>query len=364
MSLKAAIIGAGNGGTAIAVHMTSCGAEVHLCDLFPEYLKDIQDEYITLTDTEHGTEQKLKPALVTADLEAALAGTQLIMVVTPAFTHRMIAERCAKYLTDGQVVVLNPGRTAGSLEFLETIRKAGCTKDVVIAEAQTLIYSCRRIGPTNVEVYGTKKAVDVSAIPGERIGYVMELLNVCYPQFKPTESVIGTSLANIGSMFHPTPVLMNVGRIETDANGFKYYWEAISPTVAKVVEQLDAERLAVGAAYGTKLLSAFEWLDQSYPVHGDTLYERIQSNEAYGHIKAPTSVDVRYLTDDVPNGLVPIEALGKAAGVETPCISAVITLGCAMFRKDYRKEGRSLENIGLAGLNKEQVIDFFRTGKR
>ena len=45
------VIGAGNGGTAIAAHLTSAGAETRLCDLFPQYIEGIKTAGgIELTD--------------------------------------------------------------------------------------------------------------------------------------------------------------------------------------------------------------------------------------------------------------------------------------------------------------------------
>lgn len=304
------------------------------------------------------------PELVTSDLKEAAKGSDLIMVVTPAFTHKMIAEKICEYLEEGQVVVLNPGRTGGALEFLNTLRSKGCTKDIVVAETQTLIYSARKTEPEKVQIYGIKKSVAVSCIPGNRIGDVLALLKDYYPQFKPAESVLETSLSNIGSMFHPTPILLNIGRIENDNRGYRYYWDGITPSVAKLIERLDSERLKVGEAYGIKLLSAYEWLNQCYEVKGDSLYERLQNNTAYGEIKAPTTIQARYMTEDVPMGLVPIAALGKAAGVETPIIDAVITLASSIYDKDFRSEGRSLKNLGLEGLAKEQITEFFATGEK
>lgn len=148
MEKRVAVIGAGNGGTAIAAYLASLGVEVNLCDLFPQYLEGIiAADGIDLTLDGQTTHQRLNK--VTGDVAEAISGVHLIMVVTPSFTHRMIAERCYSALTDGQVVVLNPGRTGGALDFLNTIRSKGCHADITIAETQTLIYSCRKTGPAS-----------------------------------------------------------------------------------------------------------------------------------------------------------------------------------------------------------------------
>lgn len=363
MSTAVAVIGAGNGGTAIAAYLTSIGAQVHLCDLFPDYLKGIQEDG-GITLTLDGTTNKYAIHMVTADLAEAIHGVDLIMVVTPSFTHKMIAEACYSALSDGQIVVLNPGRTGGAVEFLSAIRAKGCTADVTIAEAQTLVYSCRKTGPSSVEIFGVKKELTLGAFPANRTQKVLEVLNPLYPQFVAAKNCLETSLSNIGALFHPAPVLLNIGRIETDPDGFLYYWEGISPSTAVLINGIDAERQAVAEAYGVEIISAEEWMRQSYETSGETLHELIQHNKAYGGIKAPSTIEARYVTEDVPMSLVPISELGKIAGVSTPNIDAVIQLTSTIYRRDFRAQGRNAKNLGLDGMIKEEVARFFDTGEK
>lgn len=356
-----AVIGAGNGGTAIAAHMASLGGNVALCDLFPQYLTEIQEKgYIELTC--EGKTQRVSMPFVTNDVSQAVKDAKLIMVVTPAFTHKKIAEACWQSLTDGQIIVLNPGRTGGALEFKETLAKCGCKAHVVIAETQTLIYSCRKTDGNAVTIFGIKKAVDISAFPATKTNEVVEALFPYYPQFTPRKNGLCTSLCNIGSMFHPTPILLNIGRIENDKRGYRYYIDGITPSVAALIEKLDSERIEVANAYGINVLTAVQWLKRSYETYGNTLYELIQNNKAYMDIMAPKTIDARYMTEDVPSGLVPIAALGDAAGVATPNIDAVITLAGSIYNKDFFYEGRSLKNLGIDNMTKDEIISYFETG--
>lgn len=362
MEMKIAVIGAGNGGCAIGAYLASCGVKVNLCDLFPQYLTGIRDNGgIDLTVNGETSHQVMN--MVTDSVAEAIRDVQLIMVVTPSFTHKMIAEAAAASLSDGQAVVLNPGRTGGALEFCAAVRAKGCTADITVAETQTLIYSCRKTGPASVGIYGVKKEVTLGAFPANRTADVLAMLNPYYPQFTPASSCLETSLSNIGALFHPTPVLLNIGRIENDADGFRYYWDGITPAVAGLIEKIDAERMAVATAYGVTVLSAKKWLCQSYDTYGDTLYERIQHNEAYGDIQAPKTIDARYVTEDVPMSLVPISELGRIAGVPTPNMDAVIQLTSTIYQRDFRSEGRNTANMGIAGMTLEQVAHYFQTGE-
>ena len=101
-----------------------------------------------------------------------------------------------------------------------------------------------------------------------------------------------------------------------------------------------------------------------YDTHGDDLYHLIQNNQAYGDIMGPKSIQVRYVTEDVPMSLVPISTLGRVAGVPTPNIDAVIQLTSAIYQTDFRSQGRCAANLGLEGMTKEQVAHYFETGER
>lgn len=357
-----AVIGAGNGGSAIAAYLSSMQVRVRLCDLFPEYLDGIiKAGGIELVQDEKHSHCTFE--MITCDVKEAIKGVHLIMVVTPSFTHKMIAETCSHSLSDGQVVVLNPGRTGGALEFMQVLHSNGCKADVTVAETQTLIYSCRKTGEAKVEIYGTKHEVTLAAIPCERTQTVLDILTPFYPQFIPAKNCLETSLSNIGALFHPAPVLMNIGRIESDPDSFPYYRDGISPSVAVLIKAIDKERIAVAKAFGVTIHSAEEWLHRAYRVTGNNLYELIQNNHAYGDILAPKTIHVRYVTEDVPMGLVPISELAKIVDIPTPNIDAVIQLASSIYKTDFRQEGRNLRHLNLEDVKMEQVIHCFETGK-
>jgi len=362
MKERVAVLGAGNGGCAMAAYVASRGACVSLCDLFPQYIADIRKKQgVTLTLEGKTIFQKLD--CVTENPAEAIRDAGLILVVTPAFSHKLFAAACASALKDGQIVVLNPGRTGGATEFLHVVRSLGCQKDIVVAETQTLIYSCRKTDGAAVEIYGIKKEVEVGSLPGSRIQEVLDALHRYYPQFTAAKSCLKTSLSNIGALFHPTPVLMNAARIEQDKKDFRYYWEGITPAVATLIHEIDQERVAVAAAYDTQIKTAEQWLQESYDTYGSCLYELIQNNKAYRDIMAPHTLQVRYVTEDVPMSLVPISELGRIAGVPTANMDAVIALTSTIYGQDFRKEGRSLSNMGLNRLSHEQIIRYFETGE-
>jgi opine dehydrogenase len=292
---------------------------------------------------------------VTSNMELALKDVDLVMVVVPANGHAPLAEACAPYLKDGQVVVLHPGRTGGALEFYNIIRNHGCTADVIVSEASTLIYACRMLNPAKVHIFGVKNVIPVAAIPSYRTPEVIKRLNTVYPQFVPGDNVLKTSLDNIGAIFHPAITILNAGRIESTHGEFEFYMDGVTPAVARVLEAMDRERVAVAAALGIRAMSAREWLYIAYDAAGRSLYEAMQANIGYKGITAPPTTVGRYITEDVPMSLVPIASLGHHLEVATPVIDNMIHMASIIHETDYWSEGRTVETMGLAELSVKQI---------
>lgn len=336
------IIGAGNGGLAFGAKLIANGHQVNLYDKFEQILRPIIENNNEITGE---ADRSLRFHLVTSQLEKAMQGVEMIFVVTPAFAHRSIALELSEYISDDHLVVLHPGRTGGALEVKHIFALNG-KKETVVAEAETLLFACRKIGDTAIKIYGTKKSVGVAALPSSKSGLVVDKLNQLLPYFHNSSTVLKTSLSNIGSVFHPTPFLLNIGRVESK-NRFKYYHEGITPSIAALLEQLDQERLSIAESFGITIPTALEWLNENYRLNGTSLYEAIQSNASYREIEAPQDVNSRYVLEDVPMSLVPLSEIGSVARVETPLMDAIIELASKTFNRDFRKKGRSLEQMGL-----------------
>jgi len=294
---------------------------------------------------------------ITNDIGCAIEHAELIIVILPTVYHENVARLAAPYLKDGQVVILNPGGTGGALEFMSVIRAAGCRADVTVAETNSMIYACRAPVIGEVHVFGMKKLVHIAALPAKNIGRVIELTENIYPQFTPVDNVLYTSLNNTTAMVHPVPMILNSARIESGIP-FEYYSDGFTKSVADVVESLDAERMAIGDALGIKLASIVQWYKYRYGVEGESLYEAIHRVDEYDGIAAPSNLNVRYLFEDLPTGLVPMAEFGKLLGVKAPVMNAAIDFGNALLHRDFRADGRTLKKLGLEGKKIEEMLSF------
>jgi opine dehydrogenase len=361
-SLQIAVIGAGHGGKSMSADLAARGFDVRLYNRSYENIEIIARRGGIELTLEDGRQEFGVLQTITSDLAAALDGAHLVMVVIPASGHRDIARDCAPYLRDGQFIVLNPGRTGGAFEFRRALRDAGCLADVTIAEAETFLFACRSEGPAEARIFRRKNTLPVAALPASRTPALLNLLEEIYPQFIAAPNVLYTSLNNMGAVFHPALTLLNAGWIEATNGEFEFYIEGVTPSVARVLERLDRERVTVATAMGIRAQSASEWLARAYSAHGDNLYDAIHDNPGYKGITAPRHLRHRYIYEDVPFSLVPISELGRRFGVDVWGMDALIQLACILHGTDYRHRGRNLARMGLDGLSVSEITRLVETG--
>ncbi len=346
---KITVMGAGNGGKAMAAHLAIMGAHVTLFNRTWNNIEAIHQRGGISLKSEGNLQEFGEIALVTSDIEKAVKASKIIMVVLPAFAHAEIAKQISPFLKNDQIIVLNPGRTFGAFEFRKILSKNGCSAKVIVAETQTFIYASRSLGPAQALIYIIKNAVPLAAFPAADTKTVLEALKPFYPQFIDGKTVLHTGLDNIGAIFHPTITLHNAGWIESTAGEFQFYIDGVTPSIARVMEAIDRERVKIGAALGIKLMTACEWMKMAYDVEGEDLFETIQAQEGYRGIKAPSSINHRYINEDIPMSLVPMASLGKMLGIRVRGMESIIRLASIIRKKDYWKVGRTVETLGLSG---------------
>lgn len=341
--MKIAVISAGNGGQAMAGHFGLLGHEVSL------YTRNL--DKISPIVTRKGVLLKDKIQgfgainLISDNIQQVIQNAELIMVTSVANAHKAIAELLAPFVQENQIIVLNPGRTFGAIEFKNILKKL-TDKNVYVAETQTLLYACRAESNGEVRIIGVKDNVPVAAFPSSETDFVLDKLNQIYPSFIKAKNCFETSLDNIGCIFHPTIVMFNAAHIERGE--LFYFYNDMTDKIASFIEEIDKERIAIAEKLGVKVLSVSEWLSFSYlGIVGETLCEKMKNNPAYYQILAPSTLDSRLLTEDIPTGILPLIEIAKAINVETPLLSSVYTIVSQLIQTDFRKNGRTLSNLGL-----------------
>lgn len=357
------VIGAGHGGKAMAAHLAMMGFPTTLYNRTSDHIAAIRElKGIDLDSGEVGLRGFAKLACVTSNLAEALDKAEMIMVVVPSSAHADIAKACAPYLKDGQIIVLHPGRTCGAIEFAKVLKDNHCTALVTVSEAETFIYASRSDGPAQSRIFRIKEAVPLAALPATRTRDVLDCIHEAYPQYIDGVNVLQTGVNNMGAIFHPALTLLNAGWIESTHGDYQFYIEGVTPSVAKVLEALDRERVTVASSLGIRARTALEWLKLAYDTTGDDLHEAIHNQPGYYGIKAPPTLKHRYLFEDVPMSLVPIASLGQRYGVSVNGMDAIIRLACIIHRTDYWRRGRTIDKLGIDKLSVSELMGYVNEG--
>ncbi len=338
------VIGAGNSGLAMAAHL---GLNGHRVILWNRSRSNIAKLIETKQIYSHGAiKGRVKIDLVTDDIGLAVADPDIIFITTPANSHKGLAELIGRNIRKECLIVLNPGRTFGALEFQEIYSKYNKEFDQVIAETQTIIYTCRKTSEDSVKVISLKNNVLISTFDGNDNRDILARLPQCIQEyFIPARSMIETSIGNVGMILHCAPLLLNVGWTENKKHIYKHYYEGITPSVGAFIEKIDNERIEVSKILGLEVESTRDWLMRTYDIEGDSLYECIQNNKAYKDIDAPKSLYHRYILEDIPCGLVPLESAGRELGLAMPNTGIIIDLASTIMNIDFRASGRNLKTL-------------------
>jgi opine dehydrogenase len=176
-----------------------------------------------------------------------------------------------------------------------------------------------------------------------------------------------TGLSNINAIMHPAGMVANAGWLEKSSGDFRFYAEGSTPAVANIIAKVDEERLGIVRRLGLPALSFVEIFYQAGLTTeaaraSGSIYQAIHKSAPNKTIKAPATLSHRYLNEDVGYGLVPMAQLGKWLGVETPVIDALITLASTINRTDYRREGLTLEKMGLQGIKPDDFGTLLEEG--
>ena len=353
-----AVIGGGNGGQTFAAHLAIQGERVRLFSKSHEKVNAIsRTNSITL---HHALEGIGKIEFASADIKRVMNGADNIVVVLPSTWHEMTARMIIPNLTDGQNVLLLPEASCGAIAFHRYMKEMGCSANIVLGAAATLPYAARLIKDGYVYVFQMKNEVEIAALPAANNDKLKKAFSINEPVFKLTHSTLKTSIDNINAMMHGAPSLLNVARIEAvPAQNYEYYREGITPTICNVIEQMDKERIHIASAFGLEQRTLRqEYIDMySCGESGDTLYELLQNCHAYDGLIAQKTLRTRYVMEDIPFSLIPIQALGQIAGVATPVIDTIINLGKIMIGDDL-SEGRTAGHLGIKGMSKEELKQF------
>lgn len=293
-------------------------------------------------------------AMVTTDPAVALSFSDTLVAPVPSYAHAALLDAIGEHLGAHHLLALTPGNL-GTLAIAESLRRARPNDALpLLLETDTAPYVCRKLGPDHAHIWGVVPAMGAGAYPASRTGEAMARFSGMFPGTRPSAHVLETALNATNPIMHPLGVLMNAGRIERSYGEFRFYEEGVTPAVARAIEGLDAERCALGNALGLTLPDvASLYHHAGFGPRGE-LWEVINGSRMLTPLRAPGSLDTRWLSEDAPFALATWVELGMSLGVPMPVATAAVTLATTVMG-GVPHGRRTLADVGLAGLGADAI---------
>ncbi len=347
---RVALLGGGEDARLIAALCLSEGAQVTLFSAYGAELEAMRaSSGISVRGSgpvgTYQVDRDAAPSVrTTAELDAAVRDAEIIFLTGPVHKQRTYAMVLADHLTDGQVLVLAPGRSLGALETAWYLRIGGAEADITIVETQGLPYWINAEGLVlHLSEAGSPAA---ATLPSGR-EHVLAGLQRFLPS-APKDSVVASGFADGSALVEFPALLMSgpaigSGAIPVPMGGTRLaenrtFAALIGPEQRRVIELLAEERRTVALAYGIRDLPDLDtWI---------TCHAGAERGSGARPVPEPDGAK-RLLRDGVIGSLVPLVSAAVLTGIDVPVTRSMITLASAVLGADVAAAGRRLDTIGI-----------------
>lgn len=284
---------------------------------------------------------------------AALATADVVIVAVPAPAYASVLPRIAPHLRTRQTVFVSGALSLAPL-WLAELAAAHGQSPVMAASGTTVATARTRDGGVAINTVRTR--VGIAALPAAATADAIATLAALFgDRFDTAGDALAVTLANINPVAHAAMALCNLTRMEYAEAWPQYHY--LTPAVARLVEAMDGERAAVARAFGVTVAPIAAHFQRSFDVPQDTLAEiAAELHRRRGGPPGPTSLDSRFVLEDVPFGLVCNEALARIAGVALPATEATVTLLSTLYARDFRRDNPLLDALALATESRDGLI--------
>ena len=346
---RVGIVGSGNSASALVCHL---GSQDYLPVMFvrnPQKARALRESGVM---TATGQLEGEFPIMVTDSPQEMCQNCHLIFLATTANDYIDVAATFLPYLTSQHTFVLFSSKLAGSLavsHFLETNGVHG----VDVLETDSL-FASRVQSLGHVWIRGIKKWTLYSGKCQTMTKRYEGVLESFFPGLEPAQNLIQRGLTDFGALAHPLTLLINMNEIDRKRS-FLFYYEGYTEKSVALLEQIEAEFGLVARAYDTSLIPAQEWLHRYYGCDGSSLLQAMRTVPNYRYSQSPDGVHHRYILEDVPCTLIPVQQLARKAGLKTPMVDAVITIASILLNQDFQTQGRTLERLGWSDRSHAEI---------
>lgn len=298
---------------------------------------------------------------VACNIREFIRSSSVIIIAVPANAHRHVMDAVLPHLRSGQDIVVSSMASLSSLYLYEQARLRGIK--IQVASLGTTAFTARRISTAHVHVMTKRSSLGVSCIPQDNTERMIELCcRVFGNDFYADSSPLLTTLSNTNAVSHVPLVILNWTRVERAEMWPQYHY--LTPQVAEIIESADRERIALARTLGWDLPSVQQKLSKSFSIGAKRLADvAVRLHELRGGPAGPTDVQTRYLSEDVPFGLVFTLALSRLVGVEMPVTETLVAFASLILGRDAVYENDFVNLLGLESGTFDGLVSRLRGGE-
>jgi opine dehydrogenase len=360
------ILGSGHTGHALAGSFSLAGYPTTLVSLSQRHDSQIDFKAHSGIRVIQNKISHFCPVRCTQDISQAISSADIIFCTTPALHHNALINRLLPLIKNGQTLYFSS--YFGGLKMLSALANRPELTDITIVESMSSIHAARSHQYGHVEIIASKDEVPVATYPENHCAAFLRQVKKAMPHLTPAESILSTSLNNVGPILHVPLMLFSVARIEaTQGTGWNLYQDGMTPSVERSIKQLDYERLLIAEHLDVPVRPLEETMltvfYKNQGVDASDFFSWIRDNNIHATdtIGAPSHIENRYLTEGVYYGLKPLSHLAKQLGITTPLIDASINMTNALLpASTYQEESHAdyltLELIEQLLIQRKQAV--------
>jgi len=353
--VRFAILGGGVQAKAVAGSLALAGHAVNLSELdrYGKNIEPLEDKSGLMVSGVAG-QGFARLDKITTNIPEAVSGVEVIMVIAPPSLHEFFAEACASYLEDGQIVLIVPGNFS-AIRFNAVLKRLKVKRNIPVAETESTFYLCSLVDSVGVAILAEESVIRVATLPATETNRVVRTLARVLPQIVAVSNVWETSINNVNIIEYPAAWLLNMTCMESGLSCWPHV-DGAAPSVRKLIEAMDHERMAVAKILGIPRLSVADL---------KKVHEYMSCGGASGMLPNDTSCktqprlrepDTVLFHEELGYGLVPLASIATTVGLASPAIRAVVQLASAATGIDYWQMGLTARKLGITGLSLGQLI--------
>ena len=355
--MRVGIVGAGSIAFGTAAFLEQQGHKATLWSPSGERTKALaKGEALVAQGAVEGT---FHPAAA-ASAEALAASAEAIVIALPAYGHKTVLDAIAPYITPAHTVIISSHASFGALYLSRLIAARGVTAPIVAWG--TTVVSGRQLSPTSVNVNTVRKKIDLATVPASRSADGLAVCQALFgDRFVDRGSLMAIALSNLNPQNHMGIALGNMTRMERGETWSQ--GQNVTPNVGRLLEELDQERIAIATELGLEVRTIFQHFHLSFHVPMSSISQMNQEMHAAGNGgQGPVTADSRYVTEDVPFGLVMTAKIGRLAGKPAELHESGVKVFSAMYGRDFNAENDLLTALDLDAMSLDQLNTLCRDG--